>query len=181
MTAVRPMFWRVCNLLPSRKQTTCAVTSRACVHMITAREISGSRSHRNRARPRGTASENLWPSFCTRIGSGTHFVHRIHRAPGSYQSSIDFYFAAGRRLNHAAKVGKRLHDSPFTGIVWTVASIMSPNAEMLPPPGASLRRCRTLKKLSHFSSGSRPSLLYDGWVAAYKGSSSRTASTSSGN
>ena len=38
--SVRPLFWRVCQLFPGRKQTTCAPTIRACVHMITAREIS---------------------------------------------------------------------------------------------------------------------------------------------
>ena len=38
------------------------------------------------------------------------FVQRIHCAPVSCQLSINFYFAACRRVNHAAYVGKRLRD-----------------------------------------------------------------------
>ena len=32
------LFWWACKLFPGRKRATCALTSRACVHMITARQ-----------------------------------------------------------------------------------------------------------------------------------------------
>ena len=69
--SVRPLFWRVCQLFPGRKQTTCAPTIRACVHMITARIICLLRIEvgvRPRLLPRAVFDYNslwnfLWDSY----------------------------------------------------------------------------------------------------------------------
>ena len=75
LSAVRPMFWRVCKLFFGRKQTTCASINQVWLHMIPAREISFLR-----------IAVRVRPRFC-----------EIPIEINSHQETTEYFFC-GRRI-----------------------------------------------------------------------------------